>query len=109
MSSSSARTPLFLAGLLLAAGSAVAWADEFTDMAANMGTVTTIMGTFHFPVNDANGIGINFWQSSYEGGPASAASLSGPHIANADAFGNLYIADKFSHAQSGRRGPALSA
>ena len=49
-------------------------------------------------MNDANGVGINFWQPSYEGGPASAAALSGPHIANADAFGNVYIADKFSHA-----------
>ena len=87
-----------LAALLCLGFVSLAGADEFTDMAASMGTVTTIMGTFHSPVNDANGVGINFWQPSYEGGPASAASLSGPHIANADAFGNLYIADKFSHA-----------
>ncbi len=88
-----------LAALLYLGFASLAGADEFTDMAASLGTITTIMGTPHNPVNDPiTGIGINFWQPSYEGGPASAASLSGPHIANADAFGNVYIADKFSHA-----------
>ncbi len=98
MSSSRLRSSAFLAGLLLAALSGFALADEFTDMSANMGTVTTRIGTHQVAVNDANGVGINFWQPSFEGGPASAAALSGPHIANADAFGNVYIADKFSHA-----------
>ena len=87
-----------LSTTLVIACSSLARADEYTDLVNSFGGVTTIMGTPHSPVNNPDGTGINFWLSSYEGGPASAASLSGPHIANADAFGNLYIADKFSHA-----------
>lgn len=40
----------------------------------------------------------NEWQSEFEGGRAVDAELSRPHIALADAQGNVYIADKESHA-----------
>jgi hypothetical protein len=39
----------------------------------------------------------NEWQSSFEGGPATDAELSRPHMALTDAAGNIYIADKLSH------------
>lgn len=38
------------------------------------------------------------WLPSYEGAPATSVNLSNPHIAMADAFGNVYIADKASHS-----------
>jgi hypothetical protein len=38
------------------------------------------------------------WQPAYEGGLATAAALSSPHITMADRAGNLYIADKRAHA-----------
>src|SRR5262245_25559158 len=37
------------------------------------------------------------WNSSLEGSPATSVSLSNPHIAMADALGNVFIADKASH------------
>lgn len=40
----------------------------------------------------------NEWSSAFEGGPATAAELSRPHMAAADAAGNIYIADKEAHA-----------
>ena len=40
----------------------------------------------------------NDWAPSFEGGSATAAELSRPHMALTDASGNLYIADKESHA-----------
>lgn len=38
------------------------------------------------------------WQGGYEGAPALSVSLSNPHMAMADVFGNVFIADKASHA-----------
>lgn len=42
--------------------------------------------------------GVNGWKASFEGGPATAAELSRPHFAMADATGNIYVADKDAHA-----------
>src|SRR5205085_9141065 len=42
--------------------------------------------------------GSNFWQASYEGGPATKANLSRPHFAMADRAGNIFSADKDSHS-----------
>jgi len=39
----------------------------------------------------------NEWQPAFEGGPATAAELSRPHITLSDGAGNLYIADKEAH------------
>ena len=41
---------------------------------------------------------VNYWQSTFENGPATNAALSRPHFAMADGEGNVYIADKDSHA-----------
>jgi len=40
----------------------------------------------------------NLWLDEFEGGKATDAILSGPHIAIADSMGNVYIADKNAHA-----------
>jgi len=40
----------------------------------------------------------NEWRAEYEGGPATAAELSRPHIAMADGEGRIFIADKEAHA-----------
>lgn len=40
----------------------------------------------------------NLWLEVFEGGKATDAVLSGPHIAVADSMGNVYIADKNAHA-----------
>ena len=42
--------------------------------------------------------GENGWKPEYEGGAATAAELSRPHFAMADAAGNIYIADKDANA-----------
>ena len=40
----------------------------------------------------------NLWLEEFEGGKATDAILSGPHMAMADSMGNVYIADKNAHA-----------
>lgn len=40
----------------------------------------------------------NEWSPSYEGGPATDAELSRPHMAMADSSGRVFIADKEAHA-----------
>ena len=65
----------------------------FTNLVYAYGIIETIAG---------NGFGgqdnINYWSPWYEGGPATLATLSRPHIAMADRSGNVYIADKNSHS-----------
>ncbi len=56
-------------------------------------TLETIAGTANIHDKAVNG-----WQPSFEGGPATEAELSRPHIALADSLGNVYIADKDAHA-----------
>ena len=73
-------------------------ADEYSDLVNSFGTVTNIIGKPQTVTNNPDGTGINFWQPAFEGAPADTVALSGPHIAAADAFGNLYIADKTSHS-----------
>jgi hypothetical protein len=47
---------------------------------------------------DVDDKGDNGWLNEYEGGSATAAELSRPHMAMADSAGNIYIADKDAHA-----------
>ena len=77
---------------------ASARATEYTDVVDSFGGVRNVIGIHQTTTNNPDGTGINFWQNAFEGAPASSVALSGPHIANSDAFGNLYIADKFSHS-----------
>jgi hypothetical protein len=78
--------------------SGVAFADEFTDLGTSLGTVANLAGKHQIATNDEFGVAFNFWKPAFEGGPASAAELSNPHMSGADAFGNVYIADKAGQA-----------
>ena len=64
---------------------------EFEQMVAGFGQINTIAGRGF--ADDCNG-----WNSSMELGQATSAELSRPHMAQADAAGNVYIADKEGHA-----------
>ncbi len=100
MSSKLSRWVRFLqAGfqVLLVSGLAVV-AGEFSDVVAGLSEVTTLAGIAHTTTTNPDGTGIDFWRSEFEGTTAKRASLSNPHMAAADAYGNLYIADKASHA-----------
>ena len=68
-------------------------ADEFDELVAQYGILTTVAGTGRFREGGENG-----WDDSAEGGPAIEAELSRPHMAQADDHGNIYIADKDAHA-----------
>ncbi len=90
-----------VAALLAAVFPSAGWGDEFSDMSNSMGTTTTLAGIHQaVPSDPVTGIGYNFWTPSMEGAPANSpsVSLSNPHMAAADAYGNVYIADKASHA-----------
>jgi hypothetical protein len=65
----------------------------FTNLVYAYGLLETIAGT-----GVGRSDGVNYWETSYEGGPAAAAGLSRPHFAMADRAGNVYIADKNSHS-----------
>src|SRR6266581_3883104 len=65
----------------------------FTNLTQSYGLLSTVAGsggTFFSPSDN--------WQPAFEGGPATNAELSHPHIAMADRTGNIYIADKEAHA-----------
>jgi len=57
------------------------------------GVLSTIAGKGEIPTK-----GVSGWDESYEGGPATEAELSRPHMTMADAEGRLFIADKDAHA-----------
>jgi DNA-binding beta-propeller fold protein YncE len=65
----------------------------FTNLIDSYGLLGTIAGSGQSPCQSCNG-----WQSSFEGGPATNAVLSSPHIAMADRAANVYIADKRANA-----------
>ena len=84
------RTSLTLALALAAFTPAAAVAQssaEFDSVAGRYGQINTIAGS---GARD----NCNDWLSAMEGGIATAADLSRPHNAAADAAGNVYIADK---------------
>ena len=66
-------------------------ATEFDDILASFGNLDTVAGA---GLADSGG---NEWNINMEGGLATAAELSRPHMTMADRFGNLYIADKDAH------------
>lgn len=67
-------------------------------MAGQFGTTRILAGLHHATTSQPDGTPINFWNSESEGAPAREVGLSNPHIAAADAYGRVYIADKSSHA-----------
>lgn len=73
-------------------------AGEFEDLAAGFGTTLTLAGLPHATTSNPDGTAIDFWTPASEGAVAATVSLSNPHMAAADAYGNTYIADKASHS-----------
>lgn len=70
-------------------GSTVLSWEELRD---SYGLITTVAGRGQ--VRDK---GVDGWRAAFEGGPATEAELSRPHIALADGVGNILIADKDGH------------
>jgi len=66
----------------------------FTNLAQSYGLLSTVAGAGLTYCATCS----NNWQPSFEGGPATNAELSAPHIAMADRAGNIYIADKDAQA-----------
>jgi hypothetical protein len=67
-------------------------ASNWTEVKSHYGRLLSIAGA------GATDTGVNEWLSGMEGGAATSAELSRPHMAQADAAGNIYIADKEAHA-----------
>ena len=67
--------------------------DEFAALVARYDLLSTLAGRGEDRVD-----GVDDWVPAFEGGPATAAELSRPHIAMADPAGNVYIADKNANA-----------
>ena len=73
-------------------------AGEFSLLTQTFGNTAVLMGVYHSTTTNPDGTGIDFWTAAEEGAVARTATFSNPHIAAADAYGNIYIADKASHA-----------
>lgn len=84
--------------LPLAAEPADANPTEFQRMLASYGKMETIAGRLSSSGLPIAGDNCNDWNPLAEGGPATVADLSRPHMATADGAGNVYIADKEGHA-----------
>ena len=87
-----------VAPVLATAARVSAAADEFQLLSDSFGNVNTVAGIHLSVTTNPDGTGINQWTPASEGAPAKQTALSNPHVAAADAYGNLYIADKASHA-----------
>jgi hypothetical protein len=66
---------------------------HYTNLLECYGILETIAGT-----NGSSGDHISYWRPANEGGYATNANLSRPHIAFGDAAGNIYIVDQGSSA-----------
>ena len=66
----------------------------FDNLTRSYGNLHTVAGSGL----DGGVDGSNYWVSSFEGGYATNAALSRPHIALADLSGNVFIVDKNSHS-----------
>jgi hypothetical protein len=66
----------------------------FNNLTRSFGNLHTVAGSG----NDGGVDGDNYWQTGFEGGFATNAALSRPHMALADRSGNLFIVDKDSHS-----------
>jgi sugar lactone lactonase YvrE len=68
-------------------------AEGFTNLIRAYGQLETLAGNGAGRVDNTS-----YWQPHFEGAPGPFVSLSRPHWALADRAGNIYIADKNSHA-----------
>ncbi len=69
----------------------VAPGNAFVNLARSYGIISTVAG-------NGQGTGGNNWSPTNEGALATEVPLSNPTAAMADTFGNIYIADRGSHA-----------
>ncbi|HEY0456163.1 MAG TPA: hypothetical protein VGE41_07280 [Verrucomicrobiae bacterium] len=67
--------------------------DGVDNLFQSYGDLSTVAGSGNITC-----ISCYSWNSNFEGGFATNAALSSPHITMADRAGNLYIADKRAHA-----------
>jgi hypothetical protein len=74
---------------------AAAW--DLSGGQAGFDSLTRVYGRLS-TIAGAGSTGLNNWEPQFEGGPATEAPLSGPHIAMADRAGEVFIADKDAHA-----------
>ena len=81
------------AGFFRALAADLSGSNGFSNLTQAYGLLSTIAGS-----GASNCTPCNDWQSSFEGGPATNAALSHPHIAMADRAGNIYIPDKEADA-----------
>ena len=72
--------------------------DEFQELSDSFGTTLTLAGMHHATTSNPDGTAINFWTPDSEEAAANTVGLSNPHMVAADAYGNIYVADKASHA-----------
>lgn len=73
-------------------------AGDFQSIAASFGEAVVLAGVHHSTTTNPDGTSINFWSPGFEGVPGKAVGLSNPHMAAADAYGNVFVADKSGHA-----------
>ena len=66
---------------------------HYTNLLESYGILETVAGRGQF-----SGDHTSYWQAGFEGGYATNANLSRPHIAFGDAAGNVYIVDQGSSA-----------
>lgn len=65
----------------------------YTNLLESYGLLHTFAGTGAGAID-----GVNYWSAGFEGGYATNAALSRPHMAMADEAGNVFIVDKDSHS-----------
>ena len=76
-------------------------ADEFQDLVDGFGDIVTVAGIHHLTTANPDGTSINFWTNTSENAEATVSGLSNPHMAAADAYGNVFIADKSTRPPTG--------
>ena len=87
-----------LVGLAVSVLPFFACGGEFDDLTNTFGSTLILAGVQHATTSNPDGTPINFWTEDSEGAVATGVGLSNPHMAAADAYGNIYIADKASHS-----------
>jgi hypothetical protein len=86
----------WMIALTIATGQA--YGDQFQDVSDSYGITQTLAGVHHATTSNPDGTAISFWSPDSEGSTAATVGLSNPHMAGADADGNIFIADKSGQA-----------
>ncbi len=84
--------------LLVAVAAAAPSARAATGLDGTFDGVIAAYGNLSTLAGNGNADDGNDWKGGDEGDPGTRTDLSRPHMAVADAYGNVYIADKEAHA-----------